>query len=394
MARDEGAWPEYFPDSPEDQPFGGFGFTKRCLLFVGLPLTLYISDSPHLYNLVRRLRGLALPHQEKPVNPATIRAALDHDGHPYAVLVYAIIAALQALHISRLPKGRRYGAMGLEGLSATAVSMGSTFGMSMTSSMKVASGAAGDSNLIFRGIWVPPAIDMHLASFSWSVNSFSRSLQGALWVLDFYADEKGGDPVTAALAHNHCHILIYVSRFYVASAKWVFPVQLFSAGIASEIEKEVIVPPFVHYEFETAEVKDEKIAAISTRHTYEARKAMLEEIEKRWDMQFEKQAPLLLRLLLLREYTSLGLHVKSAPTVTVLFVNNIKPAEPIRELFGDEFQTPEETLLAFPKIEGLPESDVFGANSPDLLDRCADIMTDGALRMVRLKESRPPEEPQ
>lgn len=29
------------------------------LLFVGLPLRLYLADSPHLYELIRRMRGLS-----------------------------------------------------------------------------------------------------------------------------------------------------------------------------------------------------------------------------------------------------------------------------------------------------------------------------------------------
>eukprot|EP00913_Durusdinium_trenchii_P022769 g21376.t1 len=39
-------------------PMGGFS-GQRHLLFVGLPLALYCSDCPHLYQVLQRMRGLA-----------------------------------------------------------------------------------------------------------------------------------------------------------------------------------------------------------------------------------------------------------------------------------------------------------------------------------------------
>jgi len=39
--------------APTDPPWGGFGPGHRYILFVGLPVTLYVSDCPHLYQLVR-----------------------------------------------------------------------------------------------------------------------------------------------------------------------------------------------------------------------------------------------------------------------------------------------------------------------------------------------------
>ena len=38
----------------------------KGLLFVGLPLRLYLADSPHLYELLRRMRALDTPGAEAP----------------------------------------------------------------------------------------------------------------------------------------------------------------------------------------------------------------------------------------------------------------------------------------------------------------------------------------
>ena len=129
---------------------------------MGLPLRLYLLDSPHLYELLRRMRGLAS------VAPQAVRAHLD----AYGVLVFALLAALQALHAARLT-GKRggCGAMGLDALSATAQREGDGF---------VVQGVK-DSALIFRGIWVRSRIDEFEAKYTWSFNSFSRSVDGVTW---------------------------------------------------------------------------------------------------------------------------------------------------------------------------------------------------------------------
>ena len=147
----------------EMPPFDGFMHMKRGLLFVGLPLRLYLADSPHLYELLRRMRGL------QGVAPEAVRQQLD-EGQPYGVLVFALLAALQALHASRL-QGKRggSGAMGLDAFCATARrTEGDDF---------VVQGVS-DSRLIFRGIWVGSRIDEFRAKYTWSFNSFSRSVDG------------------------------------------------------------------------------------------------------------------------------------------------------------------------------------------------------------------------
>ena len=40
--------------------------------------------------------------------------------------------------------------------------------------------------LIFRGIWVPQRIDEHKATYTWTFNSFSRSVEGVSWQPKFW----------------------------------------------------------------------------------------------------------------------------------------------------------------------------------------------------------------
>lgn len=351
MAREVGA--------TEDPPFGGFWVYRRALLFVGLPLTLYLSDSPHLYLLVRRMRALAAPGPGPPT-AAGVRAALDADGPPYSVLACALVAALQMLHAARLPKGRGRGAQGLEALSATPLRGAGPKGYSVREVPR-------DSALLFRGIWVPSAIDEGAAARSWAFNSFSRSMEGVLWVLDFYAVEETLDPTTAALAWRDAHVLLYVARFHAESALWAYPVQFFNSGMVADVEKEVLVPPFVQYEFETW---DGDCTEVSTLQLPEVCAAGLAEVESRWGVCFADEAPLLLELLR-GQGSSLYPGLRRALQVTVRFVRSIEPAEPMRALMGPTNQTPEEMLLAFPPRDGVeptePVTTLFGANHYDAM---------------------------
>eukprot|EP00434_Breviolum_minutum_P004315 symbB.v1.2.003802.t1/scaffold192.1/size616647/13 len=79
-------------------PMGGF-VGQRHLLFVGLPLALYCSDCPHLYQVLRRMRHLA--NLEEAPTPQRLQEKLDHDGRAYSILIYALMGALQALAFVR-----------------------------------------------------------------------------------------------------------------------------------------------------------------------------------------------------------------------------------------------------------------------------------------------------
>jgi len=312
-----------------DPPFGGFGEGHRYLLFVGLPIALYVSDCPHLYQLVRRLRSLS--QLEPPISADMVRATLDHDGLPYSMLVYALMAALQALHAVRLS------GQGAEGLQILAPRGGT---------------------LLFRGMWVPGEIDEHRAEFSWSFNSFSRSMDGVLSVLNFYSCADGSE--AAALAREHSHVFVLVTRFAARGAEWAFPVQLFAGGewaFPANVEQEVVFPPFVRYVFEDA-------LELSTEGMHKAvRDARIRELERRWDVRLAEEAPLLMRMLEggdvdLKGFKALGRPVR----LTVRFVRVVEPAEPVRELFravsasssNAPAGSPSSTLgrlLDFPQVE-------------------------------------------
>ncbi|CAL1147451.1 unnamed protein product [Cladocopium goreaui] len=338
-------------------PFDGFMHMKRGLLFVGLPLRLYLADSPHLYELLRRMRqscGLAEP------SVSSIRATLDANGLPYSVLVYGILAALQALHAARLTGTRAgTGAQGLDAFCATARRDGDGFEVKEVDQ---------NCSLIFRGIWVPQRIDEYRATYTWTFNSFSRSVQGVMWVLDFYAVEPTGNEEVARLAWEESHILLYVARFHATSSVWAFPVQFFNSGIAADVEKELVVLPFVEYEFEKIQGT---MYEIRSSMSSAMKRSALAQMESRWGVSFAEQAPLLLELLEggaspgCKEYGGLNRKLK----VSVRFVKAIKPCKPILKLMSLANSAPEELLLAFPPKDPEAAKDaksIFGAGYAEL----------------------------
>ncbi|CAE7499339.1 unnamed protein product [Symbiodinium natans] len=267
---------------------------------------------------------------------STVRKVLDADGSPYSVLVYGLLAALQALHGARLTgKQAGKGAQSLDALSATA--------RRTDEDQFEVKEVADNCPLIFRGIWVPKRIDEHDAAYTWSFNSFSRSMEGVLWVLDFYAVEATGNERVAALAWQESHILIYVARFNAASSSWAFPVQFFNSGMAADVEKEVVVPPFVHYDFEILygslyEVRSTMSPAMKT--------AALTGLERLWGISLE-HAPQLLDILNgngCQAFPGLNRDVR----VTVRFIKEIELCKPLREMMKAASGPPENLLLAFP----------------------------------------------
>ena len=65
------------------------------MVFVNVPFGVYVRNSPHLYEMLSRMRCL---QEEGAVGSVKqMLAVLDANGHSYSVLVYAIIAAMQVL---------------------------------------------------------------------------------------------------------------------------------------------------------------------------------------------------------------------------------------------------------------------------------------------------------
>ncbi|CAJ1400247.1 unnamed protein product [Effrenium voratum] len=319
-------------------PFDGFTHMKRGLLFVGLPLRLYLADSPHLYELIRRMRGLDAP------SASPVRERLDGAGLSYSVLVFALLGGLQALHAARL-SGKRggRGAQGLDGLMATARrSEGAPGPGGAAFEVK----EVDDNPLIFRGIWVPQRIDE------------------VSWVLDFYAVEPTGNVEVAQLAWQESHVLLYVARFHGESSTWAFPVQFFNSGLAADVEKELVVLPFVHYEYEKIQGELFEVRSSMPRGM---QRSALWQMEHRWGVSFAEHAPQMLELLEgggLRDYGGLNRKLK----VTVRFIKEIKPCKPILDLMAAGLGPPENLLLAFPPRdpEATDVKSVFGAGFHEL----------------------------
>lgn len=280
-------------------PMGGFN-GQRHLLFVGLPLALYCSDCPHLYQVLHRMRAVANV-DDAPATAKSLRKKLDYDGRPYSVLIYALMGALQAL------SSLRYCGTGLEPL------------------------APKGGVLIFRGLWVPEVIEEHWAEHSWAFNSFSRSIDGVLSVLGFYANATGS--AAEALATKDAHILLLVARGNhgeANGARWAFPVQLYAGGenaFPASIEQEVLVPPFCKYHFE----RDLEVSSLDEA---EEQRRRLQLLESRWSLSLQQEAPRLLQLFESDAFAHQKgfMFVKERVRLTIRFIKEIEPVLHLRDL--------------------------------------------------------------
>ncbi|CAE7556433.1 unnamed protein product, partial [Symbiodinium natans] len=282
------------------------------MLFVNMPLGVYVRNSPHLYEMLSRLRHLREGTGVESVHQ--MLAVLDEGGHCYSVLVYAIMAAMQLLfQVARVRTAAAWKLRELWPLNGSTLDSSSCLFC---------------ERLMFRGIWVPREVDEVAARLQHSFNSFSREADGVRKVLRFYARSQGTK--IAALAQQEQHVLILVARRCPQQEDWAFPMQFFSWHESREgvLERELVLPPFVAYEFESdlelcsamsALVRAEKVAAL----------------EDRWGLPpkfFASEVPKLLRWL--ADPRSMLLHdlLGSPPCITVRFVRGIALADPVRTL--------------------------------------------------------------
>eukprot|EP00930_Biecheleria_cincta_P095444 TRINITY_DN87405_c0_g1_i1.p1 TRINITY_DN87405_c0_g1~~TRINITY_DN87405_c0_g1_i1.p1 ORF type:complete len:548 (-),score=70.31 TRINITY_DN87405_c0_g1_i1:64-1707(-) len=309
-------------EGPSALPMGGFGAGQRFLVFVGLPLALYCADCPHLYTVLQRLR--ALGNADGPlVTPQNLRTSLDCDGRPYSVLIYALVAALQALDSARPPSPFGSPFAGLEPMAPR--------------------GGA----LMFRGLWVPEIVNEHWADHSWAFNSFSRSIDGVLSVLNFYALAEGS--AAKDLAHRDAHILLLVANLTSreGGSRWAYPVQLFAGGESSfpaSVEQEVLVPPFSRYFFEPD-------LEVCTSQAPEERLRRLQAVAEKWRISLTQDAVGLQQLLEGKAGHRRGLSALTRPLrVTVRFIRTIEPLYAMRELLnaGAAVDCAKMRLLKFP----------------------------------------------
>eukprot|EP00747_Dinoflagellata_sp_TGD_P041386 gnl/TRDRNA2_/TRDRNA2_141452_c0_seq2.p1 gnl/TRDRNA2_/TRDRNA2_141452_c0~~gnl/TRDRNA2_/TRDRNA2_141452_c0_seq2.p1 ORF type:complete len:399 (+),score=54.47 gnl/TRDRNA2_/TRDRNA2_141452_c0_seq2:74-1198(+) len=319
---------------------------QRHVLFVGLPLALYVRNTPHLYQVIDRLRSVRLASKKG----ESFREVLDAKGKPYSFLVYAIMGALQTLYAVSLNSIRA--ARGLEELAPL-----------QNSPCEDSTDSAG--SLMFRGIWVPDEIDEAAAKFQWSFNSFSRRVEGVCHVLNFYAGAE--DSPTARVAALSNHVLLLIARRATAAAggpaavggDWAFPVQFFNTPEAGKIEQELLVPPFAAYTFETIELHSQEWQ----QRPREARRK-LASLEERWALRnglILKEAPLLDSLL--QGSAAPFASWSCQPRITVRFVRRINLAKDVRFIF----EHPHESLLAFPPLAAAGSSGqpAHGSDSED-----------------------------
>ena len=176
---------------------------------------------------------------------------------------------------------------------------------------------------------------------------------------------EGTAAEVARLAWEESHILLYVARFHAPSSAWAFPVQFFNSGLAADVEKELVVPPFVDYDFEklhgqTFEVRSSMSTAM--------RASLLSQLERKWQISLAEEAPKLLELLEgqgCKDYSGLNRRLK----VSVRFVKEIKPCKPMLDILKAGAGPPEDLLLAFPPKDPETARDaksLFGAGLSEL----------------------------
>lgn len=300
-----------------------------------------MRNTPHIYLLLARhseLRGV--------MSSAQMRRILDRpaedgeEAQPYSALAFGVVAALQILHAARREGPTRHGGFPPLDLLMSTGCWGPPKG-------RTPRGA-----FIYRGLWVPEVIDEERARYQWSVNSFSRSMDGVVYVLGFYAGASGSE--AAQIAMRHKHVLVLIARRGRSpkgddehGRQWSFPVQFFNVHGTwdGRFEQELLLPPFVEYVFE-------EDLELRTEMPADVRGERVAELERRWGVDaglLWAQAPLLGWFfgaeIKFGHVALKAMKVGEVPRITVRFVREVRLPEPVRALFdGDQGST----LLRFP----------------------------------------------
>jgi len=302
------------------------------LPLVWLPLAMYVRSTTHLYEMLDRLHTMCkLPAASTLGTNAEdeLRAVLDRDQRRYSYLVFAITAALQSVILAKSELGRSFPYPLL-------ASSPPDPGLKQKNGYPMVAGDSWTGHMpIFRGIWVGDEVDEERAMCQYSFQSFSRQMEGVAQVLSFYASVEGTP--TAKLAATHRHVLILVARQRYASEEcFALPVQLVDGPRDEKSEMEVMLPPFVRYEF------DDDLSLTSTDFSADGpnkRAALrLKELKSRWKG-FE--LPELLMSLLKRELPKSESDKDEFPEIKTLrpfvslrFIGKITLATPMYKLFS------------------------------------------------------------
>lgn len=319
-------------------------------LFVHIPLTMYVHNTLHLYEMLARLNSEILRGCQNVAGVGAntpfalqLRKVLDQNGQPYSWLVFALMAAFQILFRARDALKSAIPDNAVNPLALLASNPAPSLNWKDLD----------EEGLMFRGLWVGPCIDEHRARHMYAFNSWSRTLQSCLFVLNFYASclpvAQGPD----------WHILLLVGRKW-SQSPWVLPVQFFGGPDVGDAEKELIVPPFVSLRLEEDLELQSEMSLAELQERSQA-------LAGRWEFArtrcgFLSQSPLgslgdlagpeLLQLLmrkpgLVSNKWDETLQAGCAPRITVRFVSKIEPRPALRKLFENE----SEQLLAFPPEE-------------------------------------------
>jgi len=312
------------PDDPHSK-------RELCLFqrLVYLPLVMYVRNTVHLYEMLDRLKA-----QSRNVTCAgRLRSLLDgmwtNVESPYSWLIYGVIGALQTLY-----RARHSMAEDTYKLELLASSPPHTLWQQCEAGvfrraqsdncqpMQPAGTFRGGSGLMFRGIWLPEGMGEDAMRYQYSFQSFSRSVEGVVRVLRFYSDVA---ETKACKAAEVGRLLIYVARAWPTSS-WVTPVQLFDGPKkkALDSEEELLLPPFMIYDFE----HDASIDPILDVSEKQERIEMLEEL---WQVEL----PLNLKQFIYGLLPTLN-HTRTFSAevnLSVRFINSMTPASPVVELF-------------------------------------------------------------
>jgi hypothetical protein len=342
------------PDDAVDDLEGSWAI----LPLVWLPLSFYVRNTSHLYEMLKRLQQSGEKRRsglQELGGAEGLRGELDRDPRRYSFLVFAITAALQALLLAKADLCERFPWRLLASNPPDAC------GKQPNGYPMMPAEEWSDVDPIFRGIWIGNEPDEERTLFQYSFQSFSREVTGVLQVLSFYASVP--DSPAGNLAAECNHVLFFVSRVqWCKNTSLAIPVQLFEGpkdkkDVYSEME--VLLPPYVRYELED-DLSLSSADFVRGRPSVEAQ-TKLRWLANRWGG--FKLPDLLMEMLkrnalpdscpkeISKEINSLK------PFISVRFIRSIHLVEPLRNLFTD----PDMRLYDFtlPKPQPVPPPPSF-----------------------------------
>jgi len=315
---------------------------------IHLPLVMYVRNTVHLYELLDRMKAQA----KTSTQGGRLRRLLDrkgtHSESPYSWLIYGIIGALQTLrhlrwrsdtgfplellassppHTLWLKNGRQWNPSDAESDRHTdPKSFARDSRVENCQPMKPLGSFKEGHGLMFRGIWLPEDADDGMLRYQYSFQSFSRCIEGVMRVMRFYSDVNNTKANEAAMKGR---MLLYISHSW-ASNPLVTPVQFFDGPKkkASDSEEELLLPPFMVYDFEDD-------LSIGNDMEVAEKQELVEELESRWQVVLpELLKNFIYGLLPHLNHTRVQCH--EGVNLTVRFIRSMALSPPVARLFEEE----------------------------------------------------------